>query len=91
MRGCMQKFLSVTGFGNAQEEHFESGHALASEYFDSRNLVFLECYQAYEKDNKSTLGKHWLEAENYANLALYASNLQDCSMLELEIEDEDIF
>lgn len=87
----MEKFLSITGFGNVHEEHFENGHVLASEYFTNRNLDFLKCYEAYEKDNDSKLGKHWIDAEKHANLALYASNLQDCSMLELELVDEDIY
>ena len=87
----MEKFLSVTGFGNVHEGHFESGHVLASEYFTSRNLDFSKCYESYKKDQDSELAKHWLEAEKYANLALYAFNLQDCSMLELELVDEDIY
>ena len=87
----MEKFLSVTGFGNIHEGHYERGYVLARDYFRSRDLDFLECYQAHEKDRESELGKHWFDAEKYANLALYASDLQDCSMLTLEIVDEDYY
>ena len=87
----MDKYLSVTGFGNVHEAHFERGYELATEYFNSRNLDFSKCFEAYEKDQGSRLGMHWVEAEKCANLALYAFNLQDCSMLELNIENEDIY
>ena len=87
----MEKFLSVTGFGNVNEGHYERGHVLASDYFSSKNLDFSECYEAYEEGKDSELGKHWIDAERFANLALYAFNLQDCSMLELELVDEDVY
>ncbi len=87
----MEQFLSVTGFGSVHEGHFESGYVLAREYFESRKLDILECYEAHEKDRESELGKHWIEAQRYANLALFADNLQDYSMLELEIVDEDYY
>jgi len=85
----MEMFLSITGFGNVCETHFESGIVLARDYFSENNLDFLKCYDAYEKDESSKLGLHWREAERKANLALYAFNLQDSSMLELEVSDED--
>ena len=87
----MEKFLSVTGFGPVHEGHFERGYILASEYFQSRDLDFLECYKAYELDKNSKLGKHWIDAERKANLVLYASNIQDYAMLDLEIVDEDYY
>lgn len=87
----MEKFLSVSGFGDVYEPHYESGYALAKEYFESRNLDFLECFEAYEQNKDSKLGKHWLEAGRYTNLALYAWNLQDSSCLTLEVVDEDYY
>ena len=84
----MEKFLSINGFGDVQEKHFESGIVLAKGYFSKHHLDFLECYYAFEKGNNSELGKHWCKAEQEANLALYAFNLQDSSMLELEVIDE---
>ncbi len=83
----MEMFLSVTGFGDVHETHFESGIVLAREYFSGNNLDFLKCYEAFEKNDKSELGLHWLNAERKANLALFAFNLQDNSMLELEVSD----
>ncbi len=84
----MEKFLSVSGFGDVHEMHFESGLVLAINYFSEHNLDFLECYEAFEKDGKSELGQHWVTAESKANLALYGFNLQDSSMLELDVENE---
>ncbi len=87
----MEKFLSVSGFGDAREEHFESGLVLARDYFSERGLDFLECHDAYIKNQDSELGMHWQKAECKANLALYAFNLQKSSILELEIIDEYIY
>ena len=87
----MEKFLSVDGFGDVHEVHFESGIELAKGYFSKHNLDFLECYNAFEKNEKSELGKHWSKAEQKANLALYAFNLQDSSMLELGISGEEFY
>ena len=84
----MEKLLSISGFGDVHEEHFESGLVLARYYFSTRDLDFLECYEAFEVDEKSELGQHWLAAEDKANLALYGFNLQDSSMLELEVVNE---
>ncbi|MCF6205071.1 MAG: hypothetical protein L3J59_15615, partial [Methylococcaceae bacterium] len=53
--------------------------------FFEHGLDFLKCYDAFDKDEKSELGKHWSKAEQVANLALYGFNLQDSSMLELEV------
>ncbi len=83
--------MSIDGFGNVHEAHFECGIVLARDYFSKHRLAFLECYEAYEKDKDSELGQHWEAAERRANLALYAFNLQDNSMLELEIEDEEFY
>jgi len=87
----MEKFLTVTGFGNVHEGHFERGYVLAMDYFQERNLDFLECYEGYQKDKDSELGKHWVGAGKFANLVLYASNQQDFSTLELEIVDEVVY
>ena len=86
----MEKFLSVSGFGDVHETHFESGLVLAINYFSEYDLDFLECYEAFEKDGKSELGQHWLAAESKANLALYGFNLQDSSRLELDIVNEQL-
>ena len=51
----MEKFLSVSGFGNAHEGHYERGYVLAEDYFHSRNLDFYECYKAYQEDKKQSL------------------------------------
>ncbi len=85
----MEKFLSIDGFGDVHSVHFESGIVLARAYFSKHRLDFFECYEAFEKDKDSELGQHWEAAERRANLALYAFNLQDSSMLELEIVDEE--
>lgn len=87
----MEKFLSISGFGDVYEEHFESGIVLARDYFAEQNLNFLECHAAYIKNQNSELGIHWQKAEGKANLALYGFNLQGNSMLELEIVDEEIY
>lgn len=87
----MDKYLSVSGFGDVHEGHFESGIILARDYFSEQGLDFLECHDAYIKNQNSELGIQWQEAERKANLALYTFNLQDSSMLELEIIDEDIY
>ncbi len=87
----MKKVLSVSGFGDVHEDHFESGLVLARRYFSEHNLDFLECYNAFEDNKKSELGKHWANAELQANLALYAFNLQDSSMLELKVIGRDIY
>lgn len=87
----MDKFLSVTGFGNVHEAHFESGLVLARDYFSEHGLDYLACYEAFEKDEKSDLGQHWVAAEQKANLALYGFNLQDSSMLELKLVDEEFY
>ena len=84
----MEKYLSIDGFGDVHEEHFECGLVLAENYFSKHGLDFLKCYEAFDKDENLELGKHWGKAEQEANLALYAFNLQDSSMLELEIVDE---
>ena len=84
----MEKILSVSGFGDIFSVHFEAGIVLAEEYFDQNNLDFLKCHEAFEKDENSTLVRHWAAAQTKANLALYAFNLQDSSMLELEISEE---
>jgi len=81
----MEKFLSIDGCGDVCEHHFESGIVLARDYFSEHGLDFLACYEAFERDDKSELGQHWIAAENKANLALYAFNLQDNSMLELGV------
>ncbi len=87
----MEKFLSIDGFGDVHDLHFESGLELARRYFSEHNLDFLECYESYKKDEKSVLGLHWREAERQTNLALYAFNLQDSSMLELKVIGRDIY
>ncbi len=87
----MEKVLTVSGFGDVHEEHFESGLILAENYFFEHGLDFLACYKAFEKDEKSELGLHWVAAEDKANLALYGFNLQDSSMLELGIDGEDFY
>ena len=84
----MEKFLSISGFGDVHETHFESGLVLAVNYFSEYELDFLECYEAFEKDEKSELGQHWLAAESKANLALYGFNLQGSFMLELGVSSE---
>jgi len=84
----MMKYLSVSGFGDVSEEHFESGLALAENYFSEHGLDFLECHDKHLKNQTSELGMHWQKAERKANLALYAFNLQDGSMLELEIRED---
>ena len=58
------------------------------DYFFENGLDFLKCYKAFEKDEKSELGQHWITAESNANLALYAFNLQDSSLLQLEVVNE---
>ena len=83
----MEKFLSISGFGDVHETHLESGIVLADDYFTQQDLDFLKCFEAHEKDANSELGQHWIAAEGKANLALYAFNLQDNSMLELKIEN----
>ena len=87
----MEKFLSISGFGDVSEMHFESGIELAQDYFLEQGLDFLECYQAYKKEEKSELGQHWITAEHKANLVLYAYKLQNNSMLELEVVDEEVY
>ena len=84
----MKKYLSIDGFGDVHEEHFECGLVLAENYFSEYGLDFLECYESYKKDENSVLGQHWREAEQEANLALYAFGLQGSSMLELKIVDK---
>ncbi len=85
----MEKFLSIDGFGSVHSLHFERGIVLAREYFSKHELDFLECYEAYQVNEGSELGQHWLAAEARANLVLYASNLYDTATLELEIVDEE--
>ncbi len=87
----MEKFLSISGFGDVSERHYESGIVLARQYFLARDLDFYKCYNAYVKDETSELGLQWIAAEREANLALYAFNLQDSSMLELELADEEVY
>lgn len=52
----MEKFLSIGGFGDVHEEHFEGGLALARNYFSEYGLDFLECHDAYAKNQNSKLG-----------------------------------
>lgn len=85
----MEKYLSIDGFGDVHEAHFESGLILARVYFSEHGLDFIECYKAFKKNEKSDLGQHWVAAESKANLALYGFNLQDNSMLELEVINEE--
>lgn len=83
-------FLSIDGFGDVHEAHFESGLELARGYFSENNLDYLECYESYKRDNNSILGQHWSKAEDKANLALYAFNLQDNSILELVVVNREL-
>lgn len=81
--GFMEKVLSTSGIGQTWGDVLESGLVLAEAYFEEHKLDFLECFEAYEN---SDLGKHWLTAKRKADLALYASNIQDDSMIILEVE-----
>ena len=85
----MMKYLSVSGFGDVSEEDFESGLMLAENYFSKHGLDFLECHDEHLKNQNSELGMHWKKAERKASLALYAFNLQDNSMLILEVSGEE--
>ena len=58
------------------------------EYFDRNILDFLECYEAFEKKESSDLGQHWVAAQKRTNLVFYGFNLQESSMLELDISEE---
>ena len=82
----MEKVLTASGIGQAWGDVLESGLVLAEGYFQEYDLDFESCHEAFENDENSELGKHWLAAENKANLALYAFNIQDDSMVVLEVE-----
>ena len=86
----MEKYLSIDGFGDVHEAHFESGLVLAVAYFSENDLDFIECYKAFKNNEKSELSKHWTVAESKANLALYGFNLQDNSMLVLNVVNEQL-
>ncbi len=69
----MEKVLTVSGFGDVHEEHFERGLVLAENYFFEHGLDFLKCYDVFDKDEKSELGKHWSKAEQVANFPAVGS------------------
>ncbi|MDV5170978.1 hypothetical protein [Photobacterium rosenbergii] len=81
----MSKFeLGAYTIGDAPQYLADEGVELAKKYFDEQDIDMLVCFEAYERDQNSDLGRHWLAAEREANRVLAGDGRYDNSMVVLE-------
>ena len=86
----MSKFeLGAYTIGDAPQYLADEGVELAKKYFDDHDIDPFVCFDAYEHDQDSELGKHWLAAEREANRVLAGDDRYDNSMVVLETVELD--